>query len=564
MTDISELRGIWLYRSFLNNPAPVGDFGKLAVWEAELSLDIADGGRLYGFLGERPEVATGNEPYLLVEGEVALDDPIEVRLRATGKPGSEFDGWVYDYAGYLAPAWPNATLRRPVIVGTVTRTVAHGSAPAGSVFSFVAVKRDFVETTPRNSAGPARNRHDGFRRASLPSCALAWCTRRVGRHEPSKEGGSAHNRLAARAGRQGARQLSADRLKNGSGEDFLYMHRRMVQDVRALDPTIRTWARLPQPQFPASFAADTKATRIGNLDGYAVPPAWTIPDDPNTTSWLHELRKTSTLYAKFQAWEGLYTDPGYLATLSLGELGRGSSSPSTIGCTCAGPPSRTIHPPIQPSTVGRCRAAVHPSTSTPSGSCPNTTIWSRHSLRTSIRSSGACTAGSMIASRIGSGRKRSARPGTIKRAQLNGVAWFETDGRWVVHDEPWEGRRLPDDGHGHHGHGGHAGHGGLALDVATMKQALTIIFGPSRVPPRRSPRKGHSPRQKRARLGSSVSVEECVRVARCGGRRRMTFDLDIGSASSRRRFSKSAIWPSDEATVASPKRTPSTNSLATD
>jgi hypothetical protein len=44
VTDMSELRGIWRYRSFLNNPAAVGDFGRLAVWEAELSLDVADGG----------------------------------------------------------------------------------------------------------------------------------------------------------------------------------------------------------------------------------------------------------------------------------------------------------------------------------------------------------------------------------------------------------------------------------------------------------------------------------------------------------------------------------------
>ena len=443
-------------------------------------MDIADGGRLYGFLGERPEVATGNEPYLLVEGEVALDDPIEVRLRATGKPGSEFDGWVYDYAGYLAPAWPNATLRRPVIVGTVTRTVAHGSAPAGSVFSFVAVKRDFVE--PRLAIPLAQPVIDMMASAEHRFHHALWHGARdewAGMSPAKKEALRTIGWQPGPVGKERA-SLSADRLKNGSGEDFLYMHRRMVQDVRALDPTIRTWARLPQPQFPASFAADTKATRIGNLDGYAVPPAWTIPDDPDTTSWLHELRKTSTVYAKFQAWEALYTDPGYLATLSLGELG--SRVEFTIHnwmhMRWASIPPRSINRPSQARSavaerpcIPRLRRQVDPAR----------IRLSRRDIRprTSIRSSGACTAGFDDRIEDWFRAQKTARPGTIKRAQLNGVAWFETDGRWVVHDEPWEGRRLPDDGHGHHGHGGrHAGHGGLALDVATMKQALTIIFGP--------------------------------------------------------------------------------------
>jgi hypothetical protein len=112
--NIGELRGIWIYRSFLNNPALVGDFGKLAVWEAELSLEITAEGRVYGFLGERPNITTGGKPYLFVGGQVGFEDPFEIRWRATGKPGSEYDGSIYDYVGFLAPEWQNATSSRPV------------------------------------------------------------------------------------------------------------------------------------------------------------------------------------------------------------------------------------------------------------------------------------------------------------------------------------------------------------------------------------------------------------------------------------------------------------------
>jgi hypothetical protein len=76
MADISIFRGVWIYRSFLNAPSVVGDFNKLAVWEAELSLDVSDDGRLYGYLAERPSIATGAEPYLYVEGEILLDNPL--------------------------------------------------------------------------------------------------------------------------------------------------------------------------------------------------------------------------------------------------------------------------------------------------------------------------------------------------------------------------------------------------------------------------------------------------------------------------------------------------------
>ena len=93
------------------------------------------------------------------------------------------------------------------------------------------------------------------------------------------------------------------------------------------------------------------------------------------------------------------------------------------------------------------------------------------------------------------------RPGTVKRTALDGVQWFETDGKWVITEEPWEGPKhtapttpgMPGTttlqaGHDHGGgdHGGGdpgGGHGGLHLVVSTMQQALTVIFGPDDATP---------------------------------------------------------------------------------
>jgi hypothetical protein len=278
----------------------VGDFGKLAVWEAELSLEITSGGRVYGLLGERPNTATGDEPYLFVEGQVGFEDPFEIRWRATGKPGSEYEGWIYDYVGFVAPGWQNATSRRPVILGTVTRTIAHGMAPAGSVFSFVAVKCDFVE--PRVTIPLAKPVIDMMASAEHRFHHALWHASRDEWANLSDAKKDALRAIRWQPGplNQERASLSPDRLKNGSGEDFLFMHRRMVQIVRAMDPNVGTWKRLPQPRFPSSFAKGVRAAQIGNLDGYALPLSWVVPGDPDTTSWLVELRKTSTFYSKFQ------------------------------------------------------------------------------------------------------------------------------------------------------------------------------------------------------------------------------------------------------------------------
>jgi hypothetical protein len=70
---------------------------------------------------------------------------MQVRFQGKGLVSGEL--WVYDYLGWLVPVWPNSdpSLQRAAIVGSVVRTVPHGSgdggtAPAGVVASFYAVR----------------------------------------------------------------------------------------------------------------------------------------------------------------------------------------------------------------------------------------------------------------------------------------------------------------------------------------------------------------------------------------------------------------------------------------
>jgi hypothetical protein len=480
MSAINLVRGVWVYRSMGNSQSYVEDFNKLKVWEAELSLDVDGSGRIYGLLGERPAKAADNEPYLTVEGEVRDGNPVTVRWRAKGVPGSDFDGWVYDYLGFISPDWADATRSRLTMTGTVTRTVPHGNAPAGSVFSFYAVRREFVE--PRTviplekaviamMASSEHRHHHALWHASRDEWSSLSDTKK-----------EALRALGWQPGLKGSERpsLSRDRLTNGSGEDFLYMHRRMVADVRKLDGSVQSWRRVPLPSFPVTFARDFTKEMAGNPDGNALPNAWHIPGDPDTTAWLVELRKTSTLYGRFQAWEAQYTDPRYLASVSLAELG--SRIEFTIHnwmhmrwASVPRDPSTDPAKQGRPIPEGRNALDFDAKWLSPEydylgetfSSHVNPIFWRLHGW---------------VDDRIDDWYRaqESMRPGTVKRVDLDGVSWFEADKTWVLLNQPWEGPRDPHAGHG--GHGGGGSHGGLLLDVPTMQEALRVIFGPEAAP----------------------------------------------------------------------------------
>ena len=133
--------GTWTYRSLLNDPDIDQDFDKLEFGRGNLVIEEAAPELLTGTIG-------GPGWSLALHGSRAYGSPMQVRFQGRGLVSGE--EWVYDYIGWLVPVWPNsdATLQRPAIVGSVTRTVPHssgsdgGTAPAGVVASFYAVRQD--------------------------------------------------------------------------------------------------------------------------------------------------------------------------------------------------------------------------------------------------------------------------------------------------------------------------------------------------------------------------------------------------------------------------------------
>jgi hypothetical protein len=131
-SDVTER---WTYRSFRSDPDLNTEPNDLLFGSGTLELTQLLPGGLSGTLG-------GEGWSLALTGEVKDGAPVSISFRGKGIIAGE--EWVYDYVGYVVPAWPNGIDQRPAIVGTIIRVVPHsaGQAPSGYVAQWVAVKQD--------------------------------------------------------------------------------------------------------------------------------------------------------------------------------------------------------------------------------------------------------------------------------------------------------------------------------------------------------------------------------------------------------------------------------------
>jgi hypothetical protein len=129
--------GSWTYRSFLNDPDINKAFNDLEFGRGTIVIEEAPMQSLKGTIG-------GSDWSLTLKGARAYGNPMHARFQGVGTVNGE--KWVYDYAGYLVPDWPNGVQQAAAIVGSVIRTIPHSGSqpgtvsPAGVVASFYAVK----------------------------------------------------------------------------------------------------------------------------------------------------------------------------------------------------------------------------------------------------------------------------------------------------------------------------------------------------------------------------------------------------------------------------------------
>lgn len=143
--EVSVFGGVWTYRSFHNRPESVDNLSQILFGEGELLLNPNESG---GFVSST--LSFGADYRMTIRGGAVAGTtssvgrrPATARFQAIGAEGTDAEGWVYEYVGYLIPQWSTGVNQRLAIVGSVIRVVPHsnGQAPAGYVGSFVAVKR---------------------------------------------------------------------------------------------------------------------------------------------------------------------------------------------------------------------------------------------------------------------------------------------------------------------------------------------------------------------------------------------------------------------------------------
>ena len=255
-------------------------------------------------------------------------------------------------------------------------------------------------------------------------------------------------------------------LTNGSGEDFLFMHRQMIKMVAdsAGEAAPKPWAGIPAPgpivMDPEPNDPRPQFPPAGNPNGFAVPPAWHDPDNPVDNHRLPALKSDAYYYARMNSWDrefkiGLPRRPFARRARRAARIHgsqrmhmRWSAIPHdpVTGVPFGGPAGRRIG--------WQMAASI---TITLASSSP----------RMSIRCSGVCMAGSMTASTIGSRPIRlAAHPGAVTEIEHGGVKWFAT-GAWVKCADPWSGPP----GQMHHGH--------PHFDERVMREVLKVVARPA-------------------------------------------------------------------------------------
>jgi len=239
---------------------------------------------------------------------------------------------------------------------------------------------------------------------------------------------------------------------NGSGVDFLYMHREMIAEfdkamVNAGANSDIGWQVVPEPGRPSS-----------THPGIDVPTEWELPDG---LKWLQRrfavVKSDEFYWCRMRWWDRDFHNHGYLRTLSLGQLG--SILETSIHNDMH---MRWAAAPRDPETdvvlvLGRPETSIDNKWDAPAydflgetySSHVNPIFWRLHKWVDGIIDEWFDA-------------HEGHHPGEISKTTLNGVKWFESEG-WIETDSPWSSPSP----HAHH-------------DVPSMEKVYRLLYPEAR------------------------------------------------------------------------------------
>jgi len=338
-----NLAGNWIYRSFVNlaEVLPELDPKNVIVQDVEkwsrymfgqgtMVLNPSATGGMAGVFHMGDDIQPLD---MTLMGRIDVEgDKTRVRWNAAGLPGTPSDGWLYEYDAHLVSEWPTGNKQVEAFVGSVIRSQPHNdlapnqridqAARAGRVASFLMVRVPFKEPReaiplPSEMLSMVGSRHHRLHHAIWHGLRDYWVTPGDGEITDDERReiaalGWAPPRANQRPTRGDASGREAD---NGAGEDFLYMHRLMLLEVRALLngkglPPIASWSSIPQPN------RDSR-----NADGFSVPPAWDLAQGEAANKGAALIKSDEYWRSRMTFLERQFKSPEYLATLTLDQLG---------------------------------------------------------------------------------------------------------------------------------------------------------------------------------------------------------------------------------------------------
>ncbi|GCB52734.1 DUF4779 domain-containing protein [Streptomyces sp. NL15-2K] len=535
------LAGSWTYRSFINRPDLLPDLNPKHIvkddvdkWsrylfgQGVMTFHPTVTGALTGVF----EMGTDESPLdMHLNGKIEdRDGVIWIQWNAHGLPETPSDGWLYEYDGRYTAKWPDGRRQVDAIIGSVVRSQQHDDlapnqtldrmAQKGSVASFIMVRTAFVEAReaiplPPEMLEMVGSRHHRLHHAIWHGLRDNWVNPSEGadisesdKVEITKLGWAPpHPNQFPTRGTVDLREPD-----NGAGEDFLYMHRQMIQEVRKLLsehglPMIQAWTSIPSPKRQSR-----------NRDGFSVPPAWDQGNGDAGFKGLAIIKSDEYWQSRMTFLERQFKDPKYLATLSLDQLG--AKIEWLIHNLmhirwCSLPTDPDPESPLTPLPGGRPLTETSDKwIKTARGGKPfyyddlNDTF-SSHVHPVFWRLHG------WVDDRIEDwyAAHAAAHMGQVTRKTVGGISWF-AKGPWVSVETPWVGPAIAGHGGGHdcdqehgdhdrdheheddaggHEHGDHAGghehedhagdheHGGQGhpgYDVAVMQRVYDLIFKP--------------------------------------------------------------------------------------
>ena len=474
--SIDEVIGYYTYRSFLNRP--VGAPNDILFGEGELFLLISDEGNVTGTLAFPAESGAEQKEFMDLEGTVTAWDELSLRFVGKGREGSAIFDYEYEYDCKVAHEWDSASPpQRLCLVGTVRRNKDHdnGQAKAGATASFIAVRRDFVE--PRTIPGVAlipeavemlSERAHRLRHTIWHSIRGDWQSPKMNEEDRNR-----FKSLGWYLSDPPFTPEGALNLENGAGEDFLYMHRRMIKMVheiydKAGQPRPTSWESIPPaaaPQLAYREEADpaNPTRKIFAFDpsnsGFMVfPPTKEFMDQVGGTAFFRFNKTSRGLTNLMRNLERNLRNPRVISQLTLGAYG--NLIEFTVhnwmhmrwATLSRNPSDQSLEVRDSYDIDSRWDAPENDYLGDFHSSHVNPLFWKLHGW---------------VDDSIGVwfDAHEKAHPGQVKPLEVQGIPWFEP-GPWVLKADPLD---WPGAGHEHH-HGGHNDN-----EVATLEEVIAIL-----------------------------------------------------------------------------------------